>query len=345
MHVAKQISKILLIRLDHMGDAILATPLLETLASVFPAAEISCVASSRSAMVFENDARVAHLKVFDLSSTTRREKWWMAQWVRNRRYDLIISLTEKFWAAMWSLASGSPVRIGFDAGICQPLHFLWRWPSYTHRIEMNNDPFAASPMHETERYMQLLLPLGISQTAGALEVHTDPAAGSWAEHFLARLELAEDTIPVGFHFSALWGGEGWPQAVQSRIIHALLAKDRRIVVVGTAGPGEAGLLGQLADTLPHRRFHLSQDMSFSQWVELVRRFRAYVSFETGSAHISAAAGVPTVMVFPQEGFLHRSTRWHPWKVPYRVIQRPLPAGAAAEKQYLNSVAEKTWELI
>ena len=60
--------------------------------------------------------------------------------VHKAKFDLVISLTEKFWAAMWSLASGSALRIGFDVGIRQPLHFLWRWPSYTHRIAMKNDP-------------------------------------------------------------------------------------------------------------------------------------------------------------------------------------------------------------
>ena len=336
--------KILLIRLDHMGDAILATPMLDSLVAAFPQANITCIASSRSAPVFEHDPRVKQVMQFDLQGTTRQEKWQMAQWVREQKFDLVISLTEKFWAAMWSLASGSPLRIGFDVGIRQPLHFLWRWPSYTHRIAMKNDPFAASALHETERYMQLLTPLGIRQKAGPLQLHTDPAASAWAVEYLAGLALPPDAIPVGFHFSTLWGGEGWPQDVQSQIIQEILTQNERIIVIGTAGPGEKGLLDQLKKTLPRERFCRCQGMNFSQWVELVRRLRGYVSFETGSAHISAAAGVPTVMVFPQEGFLHRSTRWHPWGVPYRILQRPLPTAHEALK-FPHEVAKKAWEVI
>ena len=341
MHVVK---KILLIRLDHMGDAILASPMLDSLVAAFPDAIISCIVSSRSAPVFEHDPRVKQLMKIDLQGTTRQEKWKMAQWVRAQKFDLVISLTEKFWAAMWSLASGSPVRIGFDVGICQPLHFLWRWPSYTHRIAMKNDPFAASHLHEVERYMELLIPLEIRQKAGPLQVHTNPDASSWAKQYLSALDLPPDAILIGFHFSTLWGGEGWAQAVQSQIIRDLLTKDDRIVVIGTAGPGETGLLAQLAETLPCDRFHLCQGMNFSQWVELVRRLQVYLSFETGSAHISAAAAVPTVMVFPDQGYLHRSSRWHPWGVPFRILQRPLPTAQEA-KQFPREVAEKARELI
>mgnify|MGYP003589165315 CR=1 FL=1 len=344
MHAANAISNILLIRLDHMGDAILAAPMLDSLVAAFPQAHITCMASSRSAPVFEHDPRVKRVMQFDLQGTTRQEKWKMAQWVRTQKFDLVISLTEKFWAAMWSLASGSPLRIGFDAGIRQPLHFLWRWPSYTHRIEMKNDPFVASPLHEVERYMQLLEPVGIRQQAGPLKVHTEPAASIWAKEYLAGLKLLPDAIPVGFHFSALWGGEGWPQAVQSQIVQALLAMDERIVVIGTAGPGEAGMMAQLTESLPRNRFHLCQGMSFSQWVELVRQLQVYVSFETGSAHISAAACVPTVMVFPYEGFIHRSTRWRPWGVPYRMLQRP-PIDSANARDFITGIVANLEELI
>ena len=336
--------KILLIRLDHMGDAILATPMLDSLVAAFPQANITCIASSRSAPVFEHDPRVKQVVQFDLQGTTRQQKWKMAQWVREQKFDLVISLTEKFWAAMWSLASGSPLRIGFDVGIRQPLHFLWRWPSYTHRIAMKNDPFAASSLHETERYIQLLNPLEIRQQAGPLQLHAEPSASAWAAEYLAGLALPPDAIPVGFHFSTLWGGEGWPQDVQSQVVRELLDRDTRIVVIGTAGPGEQGLLDQLVETLPGERFYLCQGMNFSQWVELVRRLRGYVSFETGSAHISAAAGIPTVMVFPHEGFLHRSTRWHPWGVPYRVLQRPLPDSTSG-KEFAKGIVESLAALI
>ena len=338
------IRKVLLTRLDHMGDAILMTPMLDALLRKVPAAEITCLVSSRTQPVFEHDERVAHLVKFDLQGATRPEKRQMASWVRQQGFDLVISLTEKFWAAMWSLYSGAPLRIGFDAGIYQPLQMLWRMPAFNHRIRTENDPGVPSPFHEVERYMRLLEPLGIREKAGPLTVRTDPAAASWAREQWDALHLPADAIPVGFHFSELWGGDGWSQELQGQVVHSILKQDPRIVVIGTAGPGEAGLLAQLSGALPTGRFHLFSGMTFSQWIELVRRLRSYVSFETGSAHIGAAAGIPTLMVFPDKWFAHRSSRWHPWGVPYRVLQRPLPTGAAAP-QFPDLVAKTAWELI
>ena len=338
------IRKILLIRLDHMGDAILATPMLEALAQKYPEAEITCIVSSRSYPVFEHDSRIARKVIFDLPQASRPQKREMASWVRQERFDLVISLTEKFWAAMWSLYSGSQIRIGFDAGLYMPLHMLWRRPSFTHHIRTENNPFVLSPFHEVERYMQLIHPLGITDPAGPLTVRTDPSAPSWAAERWAALNLPTDAIPIGFHFSAVWGGEGWSQGVQSQIIRELLARDERVVVIGTAGPGEAELLAQLADELPGDRFHLFQAMTFSQWVELARRLRVYLSVDTGAVHIAAAAGVPTLAVFPDKCFAHKSTRWHPWGVPYRVLQRPLPQQPEAQ-EFPRKIIETAWELL
>lgn len=336
--------KILLTRLDHMGDAILMTPMLDALVRRHPEAEITCLVSSRTFPVFQHDPRITHLVTFDLHGASRAEKRQMASWVRQQGFDLVISLTEKFWAAMWSLYSGAPVRIGFDAGIYQPLQMLWRLPAFNHRIRTENDPSVASPFHEVQRYMRLLEPLGISEEAGPLVVHTDPASAAWAGAQWAALNLPAEAIPVGFHFMEQWISDGWSEALQGDIIRSLLALDPRMVVIGTAGPGEVGLMKKMAGTLPLERFHLFQGMTFSQWVELVRHLRAYISYETGSAHIGAAAGIPTLMVFPDRWFAHRSTRWHPWGVPYRVIQRPLPETAAAAR-FPQALVDTLRELI
>lgn len=327
-----------------MGDAILMTPMLEALSRHDSAAEITCLVSSRTFPVFEHDSRIKHLEIFDLQGASRSEKRRMAGWVRAQGFDLVIALTEKFWAAMWSLCSGAPVRIGFDAGIYQPLQLLWRFPSFTDRIRTQNNPSVVSPFHEVNRYMRLLEPLGVNEDAGPLSVRTDPAAADWATARWAELNLAADAIPIGLHFCEMWGTEGWSPTLQLDIVNELLHQDERVVVIGTAGPGEAALLERLGGKTPVRRFHLIQNMTFSEWVELVRHFRVYVSYETGSAHIGAVAGTPTLMAFPQQWFLHRSSRWRPWGVPYRCLQRPLPNDPMAVG-FAGQVANTVWELI
>lgn len=327
--MTEPIRKILLIRLDHMGDAILMAPMLDALRRRCPDAAITCLVSSRTYPVFEHDRRIDQLATFDLHGASGAEKRRLAGWVRRQGFDLVIALTEKFWAAMWSLYSGAPLRIGFDAGLYQPLQLLWRLPAFNHRIRTQNDPHVVSPFHEVQRYLRLLEPLGVSVEAGPITVGLDPAAAAWAHEQWERLELSPAAIPVGVHFCEMWGTEGWQPSLALDIIDELLRQDERIVVIGTAGPGEAALLEHLQGRLPTRRFRLVSGMTFSQWVELVKRFRAYLSYETGSAHIGAAAGVPTAMVFPWQWYLHRSSRWHPWGVPYRTLRRPLPSDPAA----------------
>ena len=335
--------RILLIRIDHLGDAILSTPMLEALCKHYPNAEITCIVSERTLPLFENDPRIAALVSFELRSASKSEKRSLANWVRAQRFDIAISLSEKFWPAVWAGYSGAALRIGFDAGWYLPLHALWRRAAYNRRVFTQSNPTVPSPKHEVERYMDLLRPLGIDDRPGKLTLPLKSEDAVWAQELVNTWGIRPDQKPVGFHFSALWGNEGWPETIQVEIIRAILRQLPNLVVVGTAGPGERDLLLRLQDDLPKERFHLAQDMTLSQWGHLAGRFHAYVSFETGSAHVGAAAGTPVLMVFHHKEFSHRSTRWTPWGVPNRVMQRPTYSDATG-REFVEKLAENALEL-
>ncbi len=81
--------KVLVVQLDHLGDAVLSTPLIAELRAAYPEAAIDVLASPSNHEVFEADPHVNLVKV--------AERTWFER--RPDRWGLITAV----WSLGWSL--------------------------------------------------------------------------------------------------------------------------------------------------------------------------------------------------------------------------------------------------
>ena len=126
--------KILLLRLDGLGDTLLTLPLIDGLKNRWPDCEITFLASPRGAAVFEADPRISRLWVQELSALSRTEKIALGRQIRTATFDHVFCLNEKFWPSVWTYMSNATVRVGFDPGWRQPPKTLLRRLTLTHRL-------------------------------------------------------------------------------------------------------------------------------------------------------------------------------------------------------------------
>src|SRR5581483_11722000 len=68
--------RILLVQLDHLGDAVLTTPMLPRLRAAFPEAQIDVLASASNRAVFEADPDVDRVHVAERNWFERRAAGW-----------------------------------------------------------------------------------------------------------------------------------------------------------------------------------------------------------------------------------------------------------------------------
>lgn len=111
----EQIQKILVVRFRQMGDAILATPLLNTLHAQFPDADIDFVINDHLAPVFEGHPAISHIITFTYkerhSFFTYLRKVWKI--MHQTRYDAIIDMRSTVSTLYFTLFSlHSRYRIG-----------------------------------------------------------------------------------------------------------------------------------------------------------------------------------------------------------------------------------------
>ncbi|MEK7767798.1 MAG: hypothetical protein AAB368_16330, partial [bacterium] len=145
--------RIVFIKIDHLGDVIMATPLLRALKVWAPRASLTVVARPASRAVLDRLPFVDHVQVAEppwiLQYTTSRQSLTaclaLARRLRAARYDLAIALRyHNRWDSLLLSLSGARRRLGFDAGgFGFGLTHRAPWPRRGHEIDRGAEALEA----------------------------------------------------------------------------------------------------------------------------------------------------------------------------------------------------------
>jgi ADP-heptose:LPS heptosyltransferase len=298
--------RILVIRRDNIGDLLCTTPLLSALRRRFPGAWIGVLVNSYTAPVLAGnpdvDAIVVYEKAKHVESLTGRMT------ALGQRVALLARLRRQRIDVALLPASGNQRSAERFARL-----------SGARRIVRADDQAATGP-HEVEMAFRCAAPLGIDEPPAAMTLVADPAV----RVALRDLPPPGDGPLIGLHISARKPAQRWPierYAQLARRLHARFAA--RFLLFWAPGPADdprhpgddgkaAALLAQLAG-LPVTAMPTQQLAELVAGLSLCDRI---VCSDGGAMHIAAALGKPVVCFFGNSG----ADRWHPWGVPYRLLQ-------------------------
>ncbi len=139
--------------------------------------------------------------------------------------------------------------------------------------------------------------------------------------------VAEDSRPgarIGFHISARKPSQRWAIEHFAQTIRTLHERFKIVPIVlwapggadNPTHPGDderAAQLRRLLDGLPA---HFIPTDTLSDLIAAITRCDRLILGDGGAMHIAAGLGKPVVCLFGQSDAL----RWHPWGVPYRLLQ-------------------------
>ena len=291
--------RLLLIRPDHLGDALLAMPTGLALRRAIPTARIDWLVGPWAAEVVERAPHADAILTCRFPGFTRAPKrsLWepyvelarQARRLRPRRYDAALVLRpDHWWGAMLAAAAGIPARLGYAVPECQP--FL------THLRP------AATSAHAVEQGLALaravvdLLAPGAAIVDAAPTVTIRPDERAWADR-----ALAEHGLGVGGPLVALHAGSG--SAVKNwlperwRQVAATLREDPGVSLVLTGGPAEAPGLAEIARGLEPAPPVLAGRTSLGQLAALYERCSLVLGGDSGPLHLAAAVGTPTLRLY------------------------------------------------
>ena len=293
--------RVLLVRLDGVGDAAVCAPLLAALRAA--GHEVGVALTTRNAGIFAPSAILAehvleripwprHGSTPKSTERARRE-------IEDLAYDVALIASEEPEA--FALAAPIERRVGFTTGFARPLKTLWVRARTTSAVT-RSQRIGGEDAHEVEVLYRLgkglvsepLAPVDVARLRRAFIDVDSPRAGTG----------------VILQAGRKWRSLGVRDATLRALIAGLAQFDLRVV----AAPGEAEEMYEALGVRPQTYARLRD------WVEALAAAAMVVTVDTGAAHVAGMLGVRVVDVFPDAHFGVQVPRWRPWAAPYRALR-------------------------
>jgi lipopolysaccharide heptosyltransferase II len=274
--------RLLVTRLDYLGDVVLSLPLIDALRARWPGLEIDYLTRRPAAELLSRDLRFARVWA---QANGARATVALVRALRARRYRAVIDLYSNPRSAWLSWSTGARVRVGGNR--------RGRRRLYTHPVVVPREV-----RRVTDVFMRYGVPLGLDAappaSKPALAIHREEAAAADA---LLALPWGTNRSRkrIGVHPGGKWSVKRWPTEKFVELIRVLDDELDADVVVFT-GPGERDATERVRARTPDRVAYLDV-LPIRTVAAVISRLDAMVACDGGVMHVAAAVGTPTVGVF------------------------------------------------
>ena len=315
----KDVKKILLLRMDRIGDMFCTTPALRAFREAYPDAQIDLVASPGNRVVVQDNPHIDNLYVFPL-----KKFWlWPFHYLKYKLggYDIVVALNAQ---------SSSTSRL---VSFINPTIKAGTW---ARKTEKHYDM--------TARYQDgdhtIDLQLQVAEMLGAPSTDTSmvfPVSDVLVERAKAQYprRKAKKRVAV-FIGNAKKADTRWPEGKFSELVNRLTARgDVEVHIV--AGPGDEVLLDG---------FTWSEDCvlypggSLQELGAYLKTCDLFVTSSSGPMHLAAAVDAPMVAILADYTY----TCWRPLAGIHRIVQSGQP-GVQVGNVTVDAVYEAVEEML
>lgn len=304
---------ILVLKPDHLGDLILATPALDALHERHPSARITVVAKSWTAPILRLHPAVSAVVPLNLPwcchPLETALSWGgvlaAADDLAREDVDVALSLQDHAFTHLFGLLCRAPRRVGFAPHGGAPLL---------------TDPLSppSEDEHAAASHQRVAAVLGATQDDRPSHVELSPDETIEGRR-RASEALGADGPYVAFHVGAASASKSLP-IEDAAAVYADLHARRPDRVLALAGPREGGRVLALAAELGRDLPHLVLDDVRSLAAVLAGADLA-VTHDSGAGHVAAAVGTAVVVLFVGGN----PTRWAPRGETVNVVRCEDPA--------------------
>ena len=312
-----EIKQALVIKLRHHGDVLLSSPVFQVLKSRAPHIVIDALVYGETAEMLTLHPAIDTVHCIDRAWKIRgpvgqaAAEWRLLKTLRQRRYDLILHLTEHPRGAWLARLTGSrwavAPRVGGRGG--------WWTQAFTH--------FFSTPprgkRHAVELNLDALRRIGVYPEDAERNLHLVP--GAPAEARVAQLLRAHGLSQKGFihlHPASRWTFKCWTAQKTAQLIDRLEGDGRRVIVTGAPSRDEHAMIDRIVAACRCRPINLCGELSLKEMAALSSQAALFVGVDSAPMHIAAAMGTPTVALFGPSG----EAEWGPWRVQAKVVASP-----------------------
>jgi len=285
------IRKLLIIRMDGLGDIVMSTPVFKAIREIFPDSHITLLAADWSRplvevmptfdkIIYFDAPWVAgekNLKYGSLLNVIRR--------LRGEKFDLAVDLRGDFRNIILMCLCKIKYRIGYDISGC---HFL-----LTNVVPRSRSRHAVEIGQSLIRYLNSSMEKKYDLSLWLEQTDKDFATEFFRQN---QLDYQTDGPVVVMHPGCRWPGRRWTLEGYAEIADALIKKyDAKVIFTGS--PDEVELTNDILCLMANKPIIATGETSIRQLAALIERSDLFIGVDSGPMHMAAAVGTKVIALF------------------------------------------------
>ncbi len=304
--VFRNVRKILVIKLRHIGDVLITVPVFRALRENFPDASISALVNSGTEDVLKGNPLIDDVIVFEraikgLPPLRRygKELGFLRQ-IRAGGFDMTVDLTGGDRPAILSFISGARYRLGW-----RPRNGLpGKRRLYTHLSKPDRK------IHTILQNLDIVRRHGIDTSDLSVDLFVPESDMRFVARIIAENGVGRDDVIVHVHPTSRWLFKCWNDKHMAEIIRWLLEEGVTVIVTSSPEKREMGKAARILSLAgPHRRLiDLCGKTTMKQLAAVASAARMFFGVDSAPMHVAAAVDTPVVALFGPSGAFN----WGPW---------------------------------
>lgn len=281
--------KILVVRFKQMGDAILATPVCNTLRKTFPDAEIDFVCYEHVAPIFKEDKNFNTITITNKVKNNAFRYLWEVYKITRKKYDIVIDFVSTPKSEWFTLFSGAKYRIG--------RYNKKRGFTYTHKIK--GETFLKN---EVERNFMLVEPLekeyNIKYDTNFRLYVTDEEKEKLKKQMIEKgIDFSKPIVALSA--TAKYEFKVYPMDSMVKTIELILEKNKEIQFICFGTPDQKEYIEKFHKKLNYSKniFTNIETKSVRDLLALLSNCDIYFGNEGGARHMAQGLDIPSFAVF------------------------------------------------
>lgn len=307
---SKQIKRIVLIKMERIGDLVLSTPAITAIRKVFTQSHISIIVNSYTKGLIANDPHIDEVIVYDAGQyKTKQDRKQFFQNLQSKHFDLGVDLTTRdfFLLPAWLLyRSGAGIRVGLDnlgRGLLFHIKVKPRKGTY---------PYAQEVLH-------ILMPLGIKSETAQPRLHSSEKDSNFIHNLLLNKGIKNDTSLVCIHAGGNFPTQCWNDEGYTCVADYLINQHKaQVCFVGSSKEKEK--VKRIIQLMQGQAVNFAGELSLSQLTAFMAQCNLFIGSSSGPLHMAVGFNIPTISILGPTVY----QRWSPQGDNHIVLRRNLP---------------------
>lgn len=288
---ASAIKRVVVRGTNWVGDSVMTVPALRALRRLLPDAKITLATRPFAKGIFSEVDFIDDVLVYDrrnaFSVVSQVREW------RRREFDLAVLFQNAFEAALIPFLAGVPTRLGYATESRQGL--------LTHPLPL---PDWRSSKHEVFYYLYLITALEQSLSGTSTVCESDPdisltiseSRKNEATELLRSYGVDDEKTVVAICPGSINSrAKRWPAESYAALADRLLEQQQQVVLIGSRD--EIDVTNEVTNRMRNQPVVLTGKTTLDQLTAVLGLVDLVVTNDTGPAHIAAALGSPTIVIF------------------------------------------------